>query len=370
MRIVKVLDSFIVGEQLHFTYIFVLTLLGVFFGTSEISAIIRKIAEAGIPAKTALYIVAMHLPGGIVDCLPAAVLISTLFVLHRMCIDSELVALLTCGISFARIISGVLLAGLIWSALSFVVSEYVVPQSKRTTWGLMAIGVSESRMPVAKKSTADVQIEIDNLGRICSTYIFAGKYYPNHLTNVTAIVVVDQKVTSVTNAATGAWKSGRWILTDGRIFNFANSEHGSVSSFGKIELPANKGLTTMYEQSMEGPENFCTPNLVKYIDAHGGPNAPPYLLMQLYKRYSRPLGCFFVLLAAIPMALSGRKSRTWLGMAYAGLILCLYYSLVSSSVGLAENGRLSPLIAAWLPNIAVGIVGLVTFSLKMRRASF
>ncbi len=370
MRIVKVLDSFIVGEQLHFTYIFVLTLLGVFFGTSEISTIVRKIAEAGIPAKTALYIVAMHLPGGIVDCLPAAVLISTLFVFHRMCIDSELVALLTCGISFVRIISGVLIAGLIWSALSFLVSEYVVPQSRRTTWGLMAIGISESRMPVAKKSTADIQTEIDNMGRICSTYMFADQYLQSHLNNVTAIVIIDQKVTSVTNAAKGTWKGGRWILTDGRIFNFANPAQGSVTSFGRIEIPASKSLTKMYEQSMEGPEDFCTPNLVKYIDAHGGPNAPPYLLMQLYKRYSRPLGCFFVLLAAIPMALSGRRSRTWQGLAYGGLILCLYYSLVSSSVGLAENGRLSPLISAWLPNIVVGTVGMVIFSVKMRRASF
>jgi lipopolysaccharide export system permease protein len=370
MRIVKILDSFIVGEQLRFTYIFVLTLLGVFFGTSEISTIIRKIAESGIPVKNALYIVAMHLPGGIVDCLPAAVLISTLFVFHRMCIDSELVALLTCGISFVRIISGVLIAGLIWSVLSFFVSEYVVPPSRRTTWGLMAVGVSGSEMPVANNSSADVQTDIDENGSLRSTYMFADKYCQKHLSNVTVILASDQKVTSITNAAKGTWKGGRWILSDGKIFNFANPREGSFTSFGRLEIPASKRLTKMYEQSMHGPDDFNTPDLIKYIDAHGGSSAPPHLLVQLYKRFSRPLGCFFILLAAIPMALSSRRSRTWRGMAYAGVILCLYYSLMSSATGLAENGRVSPLLAAWLPNLGVALVGMAIFSLKLRRAAF
>ncbi len=369
MRITQTLTSYLLGEQLRYTYIFILTLLGLFFATSEISSIIRKIAEAGIQLKTALYIVAMHLPGGIVDCLPAAVLIATLLVLHRMCVDSEMVALLTSGISFPRIVSVFLLSGLIWSAFSLVISEYVVPPSKRLTWGLMAAGVCGSDMPVAKSHTADVQTELDGENQIRSSYMFADNYFAKHLSNVTVILTLNNSVISVMNAAKGTWKGGRWTLSDGRIFNIGNQTGESFTRFGKIEIPASKRMRQAFEQSTAGPEDYSTAELMQYIDSHGGPKAQPHLLHALYRRYSKPFGCLFILIACTPMALSGRRARTWSGLAYAGIILCIYYSLSSAVTGLAENGRVEPFLAAWIPNIAVGVLGVVLLFFKSRQQS-
>jgi lipopolysaccharide export LptBFGC system permease protein LptF len=43
-----------------------------------------------------------------------------------------------------------------------------------------------------------------------------------------------------------------------------------------------------------------------------------------------------------------------------------YYVLVSSSGALGESGRLDPALAAWLPNIVIGTVGLIILYFKAR----
>lgn len=368
MRIFKLLDSYLLGEQLHLTYIFILTLLGMFFGTNEIRSIIRQIVEVGMPAKIAIYIMAMRIPEGIVECLPAAVLMATLLVLHRMCLDSEIIALQACGISLRRILGVVLAAGLICSLVSFAISEFVVPCGKRATWGLMAASISASDLPILKATACEIQKEYDEKG-VCQTrYMFVGSQHGKQLSNVTVLMTADDEVTAVMNAARGTYKRGKWVLYEGRMYKLKEQKGESFACFGKLEIASNREMAKVYEESINDPIEFDTLSLKKYIDTHWGNNAPAYALVHYYKRYSRPLACFFIILAAAPMALSGRRTRTWRGMAYAGIILTIYYSLVSSISGLAENGRMLPLLAAWLPNIVVGTLGLTILTYKTRHA--
>ncbi len=369
MRIAKLLDLYIMREQLHFTYVFILTLLGMFFGTNEIREIIRQIAEMGMPSKTALYIMAMNIPAGLVDCLPAAVLMSTLLVLHRMCTDHEIVALQTCGISFFRIISVVLAAGLVCSLFSFLISEYAVPSAQRTTWGLMAASFCSSDLPISKGTSCEVQLDFDDAGNIQKRYMFVDKQHHKQLSNITVLTSTGgHEVDTVMNASHGTYKRGKWVLTDGRIYNLAAQAEVSFATFGQLEISANKQIAKVYEKSIDDPFQYDTGKLKEYIDSHGGANAPAYLLIHYYKRFTKPLACFFIILAAAPMALNGRRTRTWRGLAYAGIMLAIYYTLVSAISGLAENGRVLPLLAAWLPNLVVGFLGLTLFTIKSRQS--
>ncbi|MCC7527359.1 MAG: LptF/LptG family permease [Candidatus Melainabacteria bacterium] len=369
MQIAKLLDLHIMREQLHFTYVFILTLLGMFFGTSEIREIIRQIAEMGMPSKTALYIMAMNIPAGIVDCLPAAVLMSALLVLHRMCTDCEIIALQTSGISFFRIISVFLAAGLVCSSVSFLISEYAVPCAQRTTWGLMAANFRNSELPISTGTSCEVQVDFDNAGNVQKRYMFVGKQHHKQLSNITVLASSNgREIDRVMNASHGIYERGNWILSDGRMYNLTDNAQASFATFGQLEIAANRSIAKVYEKSMDDPFQYNTGNLKKYIDAHGGDNAPAYLLIHYYKRYTKPLACFFIILAAAPMALNGRRTRTWQGLAYAGIMLSVYYSLVAAISGLAENGRMLPLLAAWLPNIAVGFLGITILTIKSRQS--
>jgi lipopolysaccharide export LptBFGC system permease protein LptF len=55
-----------------------------------------------------------------------------------------------------------------------------------------------------------------------------------------------------------------------------------------------------------------------------------------------------------------------LGLIYSAAIVFLYYVLQSSSGALGEAGRIDPVVAAWLPNIVIGILGTVILYYKAR----
>jgi lipopolysaccharide export system permease protein len=65
-----------------------------------------------------------------------------------------------------------------------------------------------------------------------------------------------------------------------------------------------------------------------------------------------------VSLAGAPLGLLARRSRSNLGLIYSAVVVFLYYVLQSSSGALGEAGRITPILAAWLPNIVIGILGL------------
>ena len=336
MRIVKLLDSYILGQQLHFTFIFAALLLGVSFSTYEMSEMIHTIAESGMPVNTAICAVAMHLPEGAVVCLPAAVLISTLFVFHRMCNDSEIVALLTTGISFNRILSVVLATGAIVSIASFLISEYTVPLATRTSWKLFVAGIYGSNLPSAGTIRYRSQAGDVGTARVITRFMFAGKYLQKYLSNVTVLVASQNAIVSVINASTGTWEKGHWVLTNGRVYNLEHHSGQGFTTFARMAIPGTRELDQLLRQTVDNPDEFDTADLKTYIDSHGGCNAAPSLLVSFYQRYSRPFACFFIALAGAPLGLSGRRSRTWLGLAYGGIILTLYYALLSATTGLAE----------------------------------
>jgi lipopolysaccharide export system permease protein len=72
--------------------------------------------------------------------------------------------------------------------------------------------------------------------------------------------------------------------------------------------------------------------------------------LELYRRYTLPLAPVLFAMLAVPLGL-GRAGSSRASSAIAGLLLAFgYYSLISVSSLLAENGWMAAAIASWLPN--------------------
>src|SRR5205823_1584405 len=90
------------------------------------------------------------------------------------------------------------------------------------------------------------------------------------------------------------------------------------------------------------------------------------LLVRFYQKFSQPLACLIVALAGAPLGLLGRRSRSNIGLIYSAAIVFVYYVLQSSSGAMGEAGRIPPMVAAWLPNITIGSVGLLILYFKAK----
>lgn len=97
-----------------------------------------------------------------------------------------------------------------------------------------------------------------------------------------------------------------------------------------------------------------------------GNSLPNDLLVRYYQKVAQPLACLIVALAGAPLGLMARRSRSNLGLIYSAVVVFLYYVLQSTSGAMGDAGRIPPMLAAWLPNICIGTLGMIILYFKAK----
>jgi lipopolysaccharide export system permease protein len=77
------------------------------------------------------------------------------------------------------------------------------------------------------------------------------------------------------------------------------------------------------------------------------------------------LGPLIVIAIAIPFSITGVRVNPAVGVSKSIGLFALYYALNSVAQLMANRQVLDPALAAWLPNVAMGGLGLVLF-LRLR----
>jgi lipopolysaccharide export LptBFGC system permease protein LptF len=88
--------------------------------------------------------------------------------------------------------------------------------------------------------------------------------------------------------------------------------------------------------------------------------------VEIHKKFSIPFACLAFAFIGIPLAETSRRAGRGGGFALSLVILVVYYVLISNGETWAQDGKLVPGIAMWLPNALLVGVGL----LAMSRAGF
>jgi lipopolysaccharide export system permease protein len=83
------------------------------------------------------------------------------------------------------------------------------------------------------------------------------------------------------------------------------------------------------------------------------------LMTQFQCRLAEPFTCLAVVLIALPFGARAGRHNVFAGVA-SSLFICFgYFILQRIAMGLGVAGTLSPYLAAWLPNLLLGLTGLV-----------
>jgi lipopolysaccharide export system permease protein len=321
--------------------------------------------KSGVPLDMAFMILGLHLPEIIVMTIPIGVLLGTLLVFNRLSGDSEIIALRTSGVSFYRIMVAPLLFGIITSVASFGINEFVVPVANRTSKKLEFLALYKTEFPKGQTHFTYMERGSDlALNRIFYIGYADGKYIAN-------IIILDfsrDKLTQIISAASGLWNHGEWILEKGRTYALAgDSDITRILQFDKLVLPGVKNAQKVLDIGKVSPKEMNMFEMSHYMDLLRNSNALGNdLLVRFYQKFSQPLACLIVALAGAPLGLLGRRQRNNLGLIYSAGIVFLYYVLQSCSGALGEAGRIPPLVAAWMPNIVIGSLGMTILYFKAK----
>ncbi|MFN8655909.1 MAG: LptF/LptG family permease [Candidatus Obscuribacterales bacterium] len=362
---VKMLDSYIANEFWQPLLFGIGIVTGVYFGADQLKTIFKLIMQAGVPPHLAFTILGLHLPEVIVMTIPIGVLLGTLLVFNRLSGDSEIIALRTSGISFYRIMMAPLLFGIITSAVSFGINEYVVPVANRTSKKLEFVALFKTELPAGQANFTYMERGKDlKLNRV----FYIGYYNGQKLYNILILDFTRDKLTQIISAASGAWTRGQWVLEKGRTYVLSgDSDITRILQFDNLVIPGIKNAQQALDSQKIAPKDMNIMELGNYIQLLQKGNAVTRdLEVRFYQKFSQPLACLIVALAGAPLGLLARRSRSSIGLIYSAVIVFAYYVLQSTAGALGDSGRLMPIVAAWLPNAAIGTVGLIILYFKAK----
>ncbi|MBZ0189173.1 MAG: LptF/LptG family permease, partial [Candidatus Obscuribacterales bacterium] len=161
-----------------------------------------------------------------------------------------------------------------------------------------------------------------------------------------------------------------WRLTRGQVFEFFNPDsNGLGGTFGAMTYGNNQAMLQCIKAGPLCDLSKTTSQMQHEIKSLKSANqtVPLELLLQFYRRYSHPVSCILLILAAMPVALLRSRRSHSTAIVYAGVLVVAYFILQQICLSLAVNGRLDPILGAWLPGTVLCIFGLgLTLILRNR----
>lgn len=352
----KILDWYILKKFLK-TYLFAVVLIVVIVMvidyTEKVDDFIRKEA----PVKAILWDYYFNfIPYWANYISPLMVFISTVFFTANLAAKTEIIAILSSGVRFTRLMRPYLIGASILAVWTFFMIGWVVPNANKI------------RVPFEHKyingtyyfDKRDVHIKIaPNIYAYIETYDnFSNTGYRFTLEK---IVNNDLKVKLMSERI--IWDSTRkkWTIHEYRIRNQEGPK--SILSYGdKIDTTLNLNPRDFQNKHLLH-ETFTLPELERHIDLvrSRGSDGIEVFLIEKYLRFANPFS--ILILSIIGFLVSARKSRGGVGFQIAlGFTLAFVYILFfMMSKGIAESGGMPPLLAVWLPNLIFTGIGFLLY---------
>ena len=285
---------------------------------------------------------------------PLFTFIAVVFFTSKMASNTEIVAILTSGISFRRFLMPYMLASGVLASLSFYLNNYVIPHANQKRLNF------ENTYIRNKYRNSDLNIHrqikpgeyiyfesynnFDNIGsRFSYEIIKDGKMVYKLMANQLVYDTIKDKWKVQDYAIrkiNGLKETIRTGLEFDTVYNFTPADFSTrlnnVETMNRPELNA-----FIAEEKMRGSEEI------------------PYFELEKYRRTSMPFATFILTLIGVSMA--SRKTRGGIGL-HIGLGMLISFSYIlflQVSTTFATNGNLSPLLAVWIPNILYFFIALV-----------
>jgi len=363
----SLLDIYVVKQYLS---IFVLSfgaLVGIFY-ISTLIDLADKLFGGVAPLRLLLRYFYFATPQFVYFIIPMASLVSTLVTIGLLTKNSELIVMRACGISLYRSALPLLLFGVLFSGTLFELQEQVLAEANREASRLNAI---IRGYPMQTFGVLSRQWIIGRSGDIYHYEFFDP--HSNQFDRLSMFHLNEStwKLDSLTYAKqAGLVKHGGdadetsliWMARNGWVRQFSTAK----PTRRRAERPIVK-YTPFAERAitLEPPAYFKTEEpdadrmtygeLKKYITElqASGYHVVPYMV-QLQKKVAFPFVTLIMTLLAVPFAVTTGRSGAIYGVG-AGIVLALiYWTMMSVFGALGAGGWLSPVLAAWAPNILFG----------------
>lgn len=354
-----IIDKYILGKFLG-TYFLATLLLLLVIAMFDITEKLDAFLTA--PLKETLFdYFASFLPYFANQLSPLFVFISVIFFTTKLADNSEIIAMLSSGITFNRLLRPYMIGAAIIAALTFALSNYIIPPTnvKRIAYTNKYV----KNRAVEYGSNIQLMVrpgEVAYFGRFDNTTKRGYRFSLDKFKDKAIVSRLTASSVEYDSTRQYHWKLNDYMIRDFDGMNEKIRKGSSMDSI--IPIEPKDFLIASNDQEM-----LTTPELSEYIrkqKMRGVANIKNFEI-EREKRLAETAAAF--ILTLIGMSLSSKKVKGGMGINIGvGLALSFSYILFSTiTSSFAINGYTSPAIAMQIPNIVYLIIGIILY----RRAS-
>lgn len=351
----KVLDIFILKKFLG-TYfmatILILAVISMFDITEKLDAFLTA------PLKETLFdYFSSFLPYFANMLSPLFVFISVIFFTTKLAGNSEIIAILSSGVSFNRLLRPYLIGAGIIAAMTFLLSNYIIPPGNVKR-------IAYTNKYVRNKSV-QTGIDIQLMARP-GEVVYIGRFENSTKTGYRFSFdkFKGKELVSRMTAQTVTYDTTRnyhWTVKNYMIRDFDGMKETIRSGTIKDTIIPIEPRDFLI--SANDWETLTTPQLTEYVNKQkmrGVANIKSFEI-EREKRYASTAAAF--ILTLIGMSLSSKKSKGGMGLNIGiGLVLSFSYILFSTvTSSFAVSGLTTPFIAMQIPNVIYLAIGLYLY---------
>ena len=345
----SILDRYILVQITEIFVFGVLIFTSIIFASDTFTTLIKQISMYGMPVKIAFMMILLNLPAIMVMTIPISVLFATVMTVNRMCLASEITVLRACGVSISRIAKPIFLFAIAATLITFIINETIVPITTQESKYLAMWSVTQRHIPKGKKNFT--LKELQN-GIQLKRFFYVEDCADGQFKNVSILDVSDPSAIQIIQAKSGSSVLEGWLFRNASAYTITpKGKNLSTSWFEQTIIDFDSEINN---QIVAGDQDSKQQNESKKLSEKNRRTS----LISLWDKTAFPFTSIVLVILGVPLAITPPRVRYNRGFLFSILIIFFYYLIRAFSVSFGESGLLIPVLAAWLPNIIISLIGL------------
>lgn len=354
LHYVKKIDGYIIRKFIG-TYIYAIILIISISIVFDVNENLAKFSTYHAPLKAiVLDYYANFIPYFANLFSPLFVFIAVIFFTSKLAGNSEIIAMLACGMSFKRLMRPYMISAALISVLNFFLGAYIIPQ------GTVVRQNFESLYKNSRKNTSasNVQLQVGP-----GTIAYISQYddktktgYGFSLDKFENKKLVSHMTANVIKYDTISDSRYHWKAINYKIRTLTGMREHITSGMETDTTVMMEPMDLVFSKGQQ--ETLTSPELKRYISKQtdrGSSNVVQYEV-EYHKRIASSFASF--ILTIIGASLSARKRKGGMGL-YLGIGMALSFSYIllqTVCATFAINASTPPMLAAWIPNILYSFI--------------
>jgi lipopolysaccharide export system permease protein len=356
IQLIKKIDGYIIKKFLG-TFFYAIALIVGISLIFDISENIDEFIENEAPLKAIIFDYYLNFIPYFANLFSGLfTFIAVIFITSKMAFNSEIIAILSSGTSFRRLMRPYLLSAFVIAIFSYSLGNFVIPPANKRMIDFKYDYVKKR----AVNRDRDIHLQIEP-----GIYIYIERYDVNNDFGRKFSIekFEDQKLVSKLNSDFIRWdrEQEKWFITNYTIRH--------IDGYNEFVEKGNRTDTTLamtpddFKIKTEDMESMNLFELTDYIDLQRqrGVSALEEYEVERHRRTAMPFSAF--ILTIIGVSLASRKIKGGLGLHLGlGLLLSFTYLMFQQiTKTFALSGAITPLLSMWLPNILYSIIALFLY---------